>query len=149
MKAALCKALEGPDSIVIEDIPDPTPAAGEVIVRVHAAALNFFDTLVVRNKYQYKPPLPFSPCSEAAGVIEAVGAGVTGFKVGDRVISYGPGPGAAREKIIATPGNLVAIPDGVSDEMAAGVTVTVLETRRRSRLSRGRNIKRCGQRLTG
>lgn len=123
MKAALCKNFDGPDSIVIEDIPDPVAAAGEVVVRVRAAALNFFDTLIIRNKYQVKPPLPFSPCSEAAGDIESIGPGVTGFKVGDRVISYG-GFGAAREKIAVKAAILTPIPEGVSYETAAGVTVT-------------------------
>ena len=123
MKAALCKSLGGPDAIVLEEIPDPVAKDGEVVVGVKAAALNFLDTLQTRGKYQVKPPLPFSPAGEFAGVVEAVGPGVTGLKVGDRVFGYGAG-GAAREKLAAPAANLVAIPDGVSDEVASGVTVT-------------------------
>jgi NADPH:quinone reductase len=123
MKAALCKTLDGPDSIVIEEIAEPQPKSGEVIVRVHAAALNFLDTLVVRGKYQNKPDLPFSPASEFAGVVEALGPGVTGVSRGDRVFGFGQ-IGAAREKIAAPAASLIPIPAGVSDEIAAGIAVT-------------------------
>lgn len=123
MKAALCKSLDGPDAIVIETIPDPTPKPGQAVVRVHAAALNFLDTLVVRGKYQVKPELPFSPASEFAGVVEAIGDGVTNVKPGDRVFGYGS-IGAAREKIAAPAVSLVKTPAGVSDEIAAGIAVT-------------------------
>ncbi|NJO36060.1 MAG: alcohol dehydrogenase catalytic domain-containing protein [Rhodospirillales bacterium] len=75
MKAALCKTLDGPDAIVIEDLPDPVAGPGEAVVRVKAAALNFFDTLLTRGKYQHKPPLPFSPVAEIAGIVESVGRG--------------------------------------------------------------------------
>lgn len=123
MKAALCKSLDGPDAITIEDIAEPTPGKGEVVVRVRAAALNFLDTLVVRGKYQVKPALPFSPASEFAGEVAALGEGVTRFKVGDRVFGYGT-IGAAREKIAAPAASLVPTPDGVPDEAAAGIAVT-------------------------
>ena len=105
MKAALCKSLDGPDAIVIEDIQDPVAQKGEVIVRVKAAALNFFDTLQTRGKYQFKPPLPFSPAGEFAGVVESLGAGVTDVKIGDRVFGFGSG-GAARERLAAPAHNL-------------------------------------------
>lgn len=98
MKAALCKSLDGPDAIVIEDIPEPQPGKGEVIVRVRAAALNFLDTLVVRGKYQTKPTLPFSPAGEFAGEVEALGEGVTAIKTGQRVFGFGQ-IGAARQKM--------------------------------------------------
>ena len=124
MKAALCKSLDGPDSIVIEEIADPVAAAGEVVIRVRAAALNFFDTLIVRGKYQFKPALPFSPGSEAAGDIESGGPGVTGYKVGDRVISYGFTGGAVREKLVAMIGTLIPLPAQVGYDVGAGVTVT-------------------------
>ena len=124
MKAALCKSLDGPDAVVIEDIADPVPSPGEMLIRVRAAALNFFDTLVIRGKYQFKPELPFSPGSEAAGDVEAVGPGVTGFKKGDRVISYGFTGGAVREKLVAKVETLVALPDKVGYDVGAGVTVT-------------------------
>lgn len=123
MKAALCKSLDGPDAIVVEDIAEPVPAAGQVIVRVKAASLNFLDTLVVRGKYQVKPTLPFSPASEFAGVVDALGEGVTTVKVGDRVFGFGT-VGAAREKMLSPAAILVPIPAGVSDEVASGIAVT-------------------------
>ncbi len=123
MRAALCKTLTGPDDIVVEDLPDPVAGGGEAVIRVKAAALNFLDTLAVRGKYQFKPPMPFSPASEYAGVVESVGAGVTNVKVGDRVFGSA-GHGAAREKMLLKAITLMPIPDGVSDEVAAAVTVT-------------------------
>jgi len=123
MKAALCKSLDGPGGLSIEDVPVPALGSGEVLVAVKAAALNFSDTLVTRGKYQVKPELPFSPAAEIAGAVEAVGEGVTGFAVGDRVMAY-LGSGGAREKIVAPADALVSVPAGVSDEVAAGVSVT-------------------------
>jgi NADPH2:quinone reductase len=123
MKAALCKSLDGPDAIVIEDIPEPLPGKGEVVVRVRAAALNFLDTLVVRGKYQTKPALPFSPASEFAGEITAIGDGVNTVKAGQRVFGFGQ-IGAAREKICVPAAAVIATPDGVRDEIAAGIAVT-------------------------
>jgi NADPH:quinone reductase len=123
MKAAICRTLDGPDAIVIEDIPTPQPGPGEVEVRVNAAALNFLDTLITRGKYQYKPEPPFSPAGEIAGVVISMGPDVTGFAPGDRVCGY-IGWGGAREIVIARAAALVKIPEGVSDEAAAGVNVT-------------------------
>ncbi len=123
MKAALCKRLDGPDGILIEDIPEPSPGPGEALVKVKAAALNFLDTLITRGKYQSKPDLPFSPAAEIAGVVEAIGPDVTGVRVGERVMAC-LGWGGAREKVVAPATALVAIPEGVSDEVAAGLSVT-------------------------
>jgi NADPH2:quinone reductase len=123
MKAALCKTLDGPDAMAIETLPDPQPGPGEVVVRVRAAALNFFDTLITRGKYQYKPEFPFSPAGEIAGVIEKVGAGVFGLAPGQRVCAY-LGWGGAREKVLVKTQVLVLVPEDVSDEAAAGVSVT-------------------------
>lgn len=123
MKAVLCRALTGAEHLVVEDIPDPMPGPGEVLVRVHAAALNFFDTLIVAGKYQVKPELPFSPGAECSGVIEALGPGVEGWRVGERVIAH-LGYGACRELVVAKAERLARIPDAVSDEQAAGLTVT-------------------------
>ena len=77
MKAILCTHFGGPDDLEFADLPDPVPGQGEVVVAIKAAALNFFDTLIIAGKYQFKPPFPFSPASEFAGVVESVGAGVT------------------------------------------------------------------------
>jgi NADPH2:quinone reductase len=123
MKAALCKSLEGPAGLVVEDVAAPQPGPGEVVIAVKAAALNFFDTLITRGKYQSKPDLPFSPAAEVAGVIEALGPGVTGVRVGERVAAY-VGWGGAREKVVAKVDAVVPIPDGVSDAVASGISVT-------------------------
>ncbi|MFL5050657.1 MAG: alcohol dehydrogenase catalytic domain-containing protein, partial [Xanthobacteraceae bacterium] len=88
MKALLCTRLGGPDDLEMRDVPDPSARAGEAVVRVEAAALNFFDTLLIAGKYQIKPELPFSPAAEFAGTVETVGPGVTAVAPGDRVAGY-------------------------------------------------------------
>src|SRR5947207_13993793 len=95
MKAILCTRFGGPDDLELRDIPDPAAGTGEVVVAVKAAALNFFDTLIIAGKYQHKPPFPFSPAAEFSGVIENVGTGVTGLGRGDLVLGH-IGAGAAR-----------------------------------------------------
>jgi NADPH:quinone reductase len=121
MRAVVCRELGA--GVTLIDLPDPSPGPGEVVLRVTAAALNFFDTLIIEGRYQTRPELPFSPSGECAGVVEALGAGVEGFVVGERVVAY-LGYGAARERVVAPARRLVRIPDGVSDEQAAGLTVT-------------------------
>lgn len=123
MKAALCKSLDGPEALVLEDIAEPEAGPGEVIVAVSAAALNFFDTLITRGKYQSKPALPFSPGGEVAGRIAAVGAGVEGLVVGQRVAAY-IGWGGAREKVAVPAIGVVPVPDEVPDDIAAGIAIT-------------------------
>lgn len=123
MKAALCKCLDGPDALVIEDIPCPEPGPGDVRIRVRKAALNFFDTLITRGRYQVKPALPFSPSGEIAGVVEAMGPGVEGLAPGMRVAAY-LGYGGAREMVVTPAERAIPIPDGVSDDVAAGISVT-------------------------
>ncbi len=123
MKAILCSRLGGPDDLEFTDIPDPTPSAGEAVVRVKAAALNFFDTLIIAGKYQLKPTLPFSPAAEFAGVVEAVGDGVTQVKQGDRVVAS-MGYGAAREKVLIRADKLVKLPDNLDFDRAAGLIIT-------------------------
>jgi NADPH2:quinone reductase len=123
MKALLCTRHGTPDDLEIADIAEPTPAPGEAVVRVAAAALNFFDTLIIAGKYQYKPAMPFSPAAEFAGVVESVGAGVGALKAGDRVLGYS-GHGAAREAISLPADRLVRIPEAVDFNQAAGLCVT-------------------------
>lgn len=123
MKAALCKSLDGPEGIVVEEIDDPVPGPGEALLRVRAAALNFFDTLMSRGRYQHQPALPFSPAGEIAGVVEGLGPGVNDIAIGDRVQAY-LGWGGARERIVVRASDLVPIPDAVPDEVAAGVSIT-------------------------
>ena len=123
MKAALCKTLDGPDAVGVEEIADPAAGPGEVVVRVRAAALNFFDTLITRGKYQTKPELPFSPGGEIAGVVESLGPGVRDVAAGDRVAAA-VGYGGAREKVVVSAASLIPVPAGVSDAVASGVSVT-------------------------
>lgn len=123
MKALLCTHYGTPEELELADLPDPVPAAGEAVVRVKAAALNFFDTLIIQGKYQTKPAFPFSPSAEFAGVIESVGPGVTDFKPGDRVLGF-TGYGAARELIAVPAQALTPIPDELDFDRAAGLCVT-------------------------
>src|SRR5437879_4024406 len=123
MKAILCTRFGGPDDLELKDLPDPVAGPGEVLVAVKAAALNFFDTLIIAGKYQHKPPFPFSPAAEFAGVVESVGPDVTVLSRGDRVLGH-IGAGAAREKVVAKPERLSKLPDGLDFDHAAGLTVT-------------------------
>ncbi len=123
MKAILCTRYGGPDDLELKDLPDPLPGAGEVVVAVKAAALNFFDTLIIAGKYQMKPAFPFSPAAEFAGVVERVGSGVSVLKPGDRVAAS-MGYGAARERVVIAADRLVAVPDSVDFERAAGLIIT-------------------------
>jgi NADPH2:quinone reductase len=123
MKALLCTRYGGPADLSITDIPDPAPGPGEAVVKVHAAALNFFDTLIIAGKYQTKPEMPFSPAAEFAGTVERLGTGVTSLKAGDRVLGY-IGYGAARERVAAPAAQLVKIPDALDFDHAAGLCVT-------------------------
>ena len=143
MKAALCHAYGPPDSLTIENVAEPVAGPGEAVVAISFAALNFFDTLIIAGRYQVKPAFPFSPAGEFCGRIAALGEGVTGFAVGDRVCGYS-GYGAAREKIAITASGLTKVPDGVSDETAAGLTIaygtTIHALRQRGRLAPGETM---------
>lgn len=123
MKALVCKALGGPDALVIEDLPDPVVGPGEAVVRMTLTAFNFFDTLIIAGRYQTKPALPFSPGAEGVGVVEALGAGVENVRVGERVIVH-RGYGLARARVAVPAAGLTRVPDAVTDEQAAGLTVT-------------------------
>src|SRR5580704_11936806 len=123
MKAILCSRFGPPEDLELADIPPPQAGPGEAVVRVKAAALNFFDTLLIAGKYQYKPPFPFSPASEFAGVVAGVGPGVTGFAPGDRVVGH-MGAGAAREQVVIKADRLAHLPPGLDFDRAAGLTVT-------------------------
>jgi NADPH:quinone reductase-like Zn-dependent oxidoreductase len=123
MKAILCTRAGTADDLVLADIPPPSAGAGQALVRVHAAALNFFDTLIIAGKYQYKPAFPFSPAAEFAGMVAAVGGEVRGLAPGDRVMGY-MGWGAAREFVAVDAAQIVKLPDGLDLDRAAGLTVT-------------------------
>jgi NADPH:quinone reductase len=123
MKAVLCHQYGTADDLRLDDLPQPHAGDGEVVVKVAAAALNFFDTLIIAGKYQVKPDFPFSPAAEFAGTLHEIGAGVTGWKPGDRVMSYSA-YGAAREYYVTKASRLVRIPDALDFDRAAGLSVT-------------------------
>lgn len=119
MKALLCKSYGPPENLVIEDVPDLEPGSGEAIVEVYAASLNFPDTLQIQGKYQFQPPMPFSPGSEVGGRILKVGLGLDGFKVGDRVMAT-PSIGGMAEQVRCAAAGLRKIPDNMDFKTAAG-----------------------------
>ncbi|MEZ5839142.1 MAG: NADPH:quinone oxidoreductase family protein [Hyphomicrobiales bacterium] len=143
MRAVISKAPGAPASLVLETLSDPEPAPGMAVVKVEATGLNFFDTLIIADRYQIRPERPFSPGGEIAGVIEAVGEGVEAFKAGDRVIAY-VRYGGCREKVLVSEDDLVHLPDGVDATVAAGVTITYGTTihalRDRARLQAGETV---------
>jgi len=144
MKAVLCSQFGTADELQLADIAPPgPPMPGEVVVRVRAAALNFFDTLLIAGKYQHKPPFPFSPAAEFAGVVESIGPGVADVARGDRVMGY-MGSGTAREFVAVAAEQIVKLPDGLPFERAAGLTVTYATTlyalRERAELQRGETL---------
>ena len=123
MKAVLCKSLDGPDGLKLEDIAEPVPGPGQVRVKVTAVGLNFADTLITRGKYQIKPELPFSPGVEVAGVVDQLGPEISGLEVGTRVMAY-TGWNGARELVVVPAVAAIPIPTGVTDDVAAGLSVT-------------------------
>jgi NADPH2:quinone reductase len=124
MKALLCKAFGPPGSLAVEEVADiRKPGAGEVKLAVHASGLNFADTLMISGKYQEKPPMPFSPGMECAGVVMEVGEGVAGLAPGDRVMAL-PGHGGMAEQVIASSDRVFVIPGSMTFEQAAGFPVT-------------------------
>lgn len=140
MQAALSVIAGSPETIEVREIEDPTAAPDEVVVAVEAAALNFMDTLIIRDRYQVKPARPFSPGAECAGTVVAVGSGVADLRIGDRVCAY-VGYGAARQKIAIKASAAIPVPAGVSCEQAAALIVTygtvLYAFRERARLRAG------------
>jgi NADPH2:quinone reductase len=123
MRVAQFSEFGGPQALRLEEVAEPSPGPGDVLIKVTAVGLNFFDTLMLRNQYQVSPPLPFSPGAEIAGTVEALGENVMEFKLGQRVLAFIGGNGC-REKVVTKAKNAVRIPDGVSDEIAAGIPIT-------------------------
>ncbi len=123
MKAVLCKAFGPAETLVLEEIASPEVKKTEIVLDVHAAGVNFPDTLIIEGKYQFKPPFPFSPGGEAAGVVAAVGEKVSHVKVGDRVMAL-TGWGSFAEQV-AVPGyNVMPIPAGMDFNSAAAFGMT-------------------------
>ena len=123
MKALLCRAFGPIETLRVEEVPSPVPGAGEVLIDVKAAAINFPDALVVQGLYQAKPELPFSPGSELAGVVLAVGEGVTRVKAGDRVIASVP-CGAFAEECVADAVQVMPLLPGMEFDLGAAFVLT-------------------------
>jgi NADPH2:quinone reductase len=123
MKAVLCKQYGPPDSLVVEELASPRAGPGEVVVSVKAASVNFPDVLIIQNKYQFKPPLPFSPGSELAGVVKEVGAGVQGFRPGDEVIAFTT-YGAFAEEVKTEASRLMPLPKNMNFVTGAAFLLT-------------------------
>lgn len=123
MKAVLCKQFGPPESLVVEDVASPRAGPGEVVVSVKAASVNFPDVLIIQNKYQFKPPLPFSPGSELAGVVKEVGEGVTNLKPGERVIAFTT-YGAFAEEVKTEAARLLPLPEGMDFATGAAFLLT-------------------------
>ncbi|GMM92506.1 NADPH:quinone oxidoreductase family protein [Qipengyuania sp. MTN3-11] len=123
MKAVLSKEVGGPDTLVVEEIDAPEAGPGQVLVDVAACAINFPDTLIIRDLYQFKPPRPFAPGGEISGTIAALGEGVTGWKVGDRVIC-GVGNGGLQEQVAVDAGRLFRVPEGIDLVEASALLMT-------------------------
>jgi NADPH2:quinone reductase len=123
VKAVLCRAYGPPESLVVEEVPALVAGPGEVVVSVKAASVNFPDVLIIQNKYQFKPPLPFSPGSEVAGIVTSIGDGVTAATPGDRVMAFTTYGGFAEEvKTDAT--RLLPLPDGMDFTIASAFVLT-------------------------
>ena len=112
MRAVVCRAYGPPESLAVEDITPPVAGPGEVVIATKAASVNFPDVLIIQNKYQFKPPLPFSPGSELAGIIKSVGPDVNGVRPGDRVIAITI-HGAFAEEVKTEARRIVPIPAGM------------------------------------
>ncbi|MFJ4372514.1 NADPH:quinone oxidoreductase family protein [Pseudomonas japonica] len=123
MKAVLCKAHGPARDLVLEDVASPTPKKNEILLDVHAASVNFPDSLIIEGKYQFQPPLPFSPGCEAAGVVAAVGENAGAFKVGDRVMAM-TGWGSFAEQVAVPAYNVLPIPDGMDFVTASAFVMT-------------------------
>jgi NADPH2:quinone reductase len=123
MKALLSRQPGGPETLVLEEIPEPVPGRCEVRIAVHSVGVNFPDLLMIQDLYQHKPPRPFSPGGELAGVVEALGDGVTKLRVGDRVL-VSPVGDAMAEKALAKASNCWKIPDSMPFQEAAALLLT-------------------------
>jgi NADPH2:quinone reductase len=123
MKAMLSRQAGGPETLELTELPDPTPGAGEVVIAVKACGVNYPDSLIIADRYQFKPPRPFAPGGEVAGVVEAAGAGVTALKPGDRVIGSLTSGGMA-EKVVAPAARCTPMPASMPFDEASALVFT-------------------------
>ena len=122
MKAVVCRSFGPPENLTLEEITDPTPGRGQVLIDVHAAGLNFPDVLQIAGKYQFQPPFPFTPGSELAGVVAEVGMGVSGVSPGSRVMAL-VGTGAMAERVVADAAAVDVIPESMNFDTAAAMGI--------------------------
>lgn len=143
MKAVVCRQWGPPESLVVEEVASPVPAAGEVRIDVHAAGVNFPDSLIIQKKYQVQPELPFTPGAEVAGVIGAVGEGVTRWKAGDRVIANAPWGGYA-EQLVVDAQRVVPMPEGMDFATASAYVLaygtSLFALKDRAKLTQGETL---------
>ena len=123
MKALLSQAPGGPETLQLAQLPDPVAGPGELLVRIHACAINYPDVLIIEDKYQFKPRRPFAPGGEVAGTVEVVGEGVTGWDVGDRLIAY-HGHGGLAEKVAVPAAHAFPLPDSHSFTEGSTLLIT-------------------------
>jgi NADPH:quinone reductase len=143
MRAVICKEYGPPESLVVGELELPPVQEGEVRIGVHACGVNFPDTLIIQGKYQFKPPMPFAPGGEVAGEILELGAGVTNFKVGDRVMAM-TGHGGFAEEVVVAAQRVLPLAPGMDFVTAAGFTMTygtsLHALLQRGRLQPGENL---------
>lgn len=123
MKAMLSKGVGGPETLVLEQLPDPEPGPGEVRLTVKACGVNYPDLLIIQDKYQFKPERPFAPGGEVAGVVDTVGPGVTRLKVGDRVIGS-CGWGGMADRLVLEADRCILFPDAMPFDVASALILT-------------------------
>jgi NADPH:quinone reductase-like Zn-dependent oxidoreductase len=123
VKALLSTAVGGPETLELAELPDPEPGPGQLLVRVRACAINYPDVLIIEDKYQFRPPRPFAPGGEVAGIVEAVGEGVSGWAEGDRLIAM-IGHGGLTEKVVIAESQAVPLPPERSFEDGSALILT-------------------------
>jgi len=123
MKALLSHAPGGPETLRLEEVPDPQAGPGQLLLRVKACAINYPDVLIIEDRYQFKPARPFAPGGEIAGVVEAVGEGVSGWREGDRLIAM-VGHGGLAEKVVVNAATALPLPEGRSFEEGSALILT-------------------------
>ena len=127
MRALLSRAIGGPETLEMADLPDPVAGPGQVVVAVRACSINYPDVLIIEDRYQFKPPRPFAPGGEIAGVVERVGEGVSDWQAGDRVIAM-IGHGGLAEKVVADAARMYRLPDGRSFAEGSALLLTYATT---------------------
>jgi len=123
MRALLCHQWGPPEDLTVDDIPDPVPSEHQALIEVHAAAVNFPDSLIIQNKYQFKPELPFAPGGECAGIVRELGAAVKHIACGDRVVAF-TGWGAMSEKVLVDARQLIPMPEDLDFDTASAFVMT-------------------------